>query len=333
MKTDALSVRQMAVCAFVGGLAPAAAGAGYGWQGALLAVPVILLAGWALTALAPRWRSIENKWTGRTLGVLYALWAAALLARGLARCAGRVLAAGGGDVRHAPWLIALLALPLLWMARGKPAAFFRAAEIFYLAVALTGAALLVWSAFKMEWRYLLLPAEDLGGGFWAALEAGGTFLFVLPYVNRVKASQKNAGRAMVWLAALAGATVLMSLAAVGVLSPAVAGRTGQPFFLMTAVLGRGVRVEGLAGALWLLADLACLGLLARSWQRRGTDKSWLPPLAVALGAVCAALDLPSLLPPAVWGGGCAVLALATVLILLCAGAAGGTQKDNSTGNP
>lgn len=319
MKTDALSARQLAVCAFVGGLAPAAAGAGCGWQGALLAAPVVLLAGWALTALSPRWSSIENKWTGRTLGVLYALWAGALLSRGLVRCAGRVLAAGGGEGRYAPWLIALLALPLLWMARGKPAAFFRAAEIFYLAVALAGAALLVWSAFKMEWRYALLPANDLWGGFWAALETGGTFLFVLPYVNRVKQSPGNVGRVMSWLAALAAAAVLMSLATAGLLSPAAAARAGEPFFLMTAVLGRGVRVEGLSSALWLLADFACLGLLARSWQRRGTGKSWLPPLAVLAGAACAMLGLPALLPPAAWGIGSAVLAGVTGAALLFSG--------------
>lgn len=319
MKTDALSVRQLAVCAFVGGLAPAAAGAGYGWQGALLAAPAVLLAGWALTALSPRWSFIENKWTGRTLGVLYALWAGALLSRGLVRCAGRVLAAGGGEERYAPWLIALLALPLLWMARGKPAAFFRAVEIFYLAVALAGAALLVWSAFKMEWRYALLPASDLWGGFWAALEAGGTFLFVLPYVNRAKQSPGNGGRAMAWLTALAAAAVLMSLATVGILSPATAAGAGEPFFLMTAVLGRGVRVEGLASALWLLADLACLGLLARSWQRHGTGKSWLPPLAVLAGAGCAMLGFPTLLPPAAWGIGSAALAGLTGAILLLSG--------------
>lgn len=322
MKTDALSARQLAVCAFLGGLAPAAAGAGYGWQGTLLAVPVILLAGWALTALAPRWCAIEDRWFGRVLSVLYAVWAAALLARGLARCAGRVLAAGGGPEQHAPWLIALLALPLLWMARGKPAAFFRAAEIFYLAVALTGAVLLVWSAFKMEWQYVLMPAEDLWGGFWAAIETGGTFLFALPYVNRIKTANGDGGRAMAWLGALTAAAVLMSLAAVGVLSPAVACEAGQPFFLMTAVLGKGVRVEGLAGALWLLADLGCLGLLARCWQVSGVGKSWLPPMAVVIGTAGAALGVPSLLSTDVWGIGCAVLAAVTGVVLICAGRRG-----------
>lgn len=58
MREEKLSVRQLSVAALTGALAPAVAGAGYGWQGALLAVPVLLLAGGAMVCLAPaggRW--------------------------------------------------------------------------------------------------------------------------------------------------------------------------------------------------------------------------------------------------------------------------------------
>jgi len=288
MKTERLSARQLAVCAFTGGLAPAAACAGYGWQGPLLAAPVILLLGWGLAVLAPRWGEIEDKWMGRAVSVLLALAGLALLARGLARCTLRLLRTGGGEEKYAVWLVVLLALPLLWMARGKPAAFFRAVEIFYLAIALTGAALLVWGAFHVEWRYVPLPAPDLWGGFWAALETGATFLFLLPFGSRMD-PEGGPARTLAWLAALCAAPVLMALVTVGVLSPAVASGSPEPFFLMTAALGRAVRVEGLASALWLLADLSYLGLLARSWQRTGMGKSWLPCLAVLLGAVGAAV--------------------------------------------
>lgn len=319
MNADKLSVRQLAVCAFLGGLAPAAAGAGYGWQGMLLAVPVLLLAGWGLALLAPRWNGMERKWTGKVLSALYALWGAALLGRGLERCAGRILQAGGADPRYSLWLLALLTLPLLWMAGGKPAAFFRAAEIFYLAVAVAGTALLVWGVCKINWTFALLPAENFWGGFWAALETGGIFLFAIPCLNRAAPEKNGSGRALKWLSALAAACVLLSLVTVGVLSPAVAGSASEPFFLMTATLGRAVRVEGLASAVWLLSDFAYLGLLARSWQRTGSGRSWLPPLAVLFGAVCAALGLPDLLAPAIWGWGSAILAGVTAAALLCAG--------------
>lgn len=318
MDADRLSARQLAVCAFAGGLAPAAAGAGYGWQGALMAVPVILAAGWALISLAPRWKRLEGTWAGRTLSLLYAAWGAALLGRGLARCAARTVGTGGVEQRYAPWIVALIALPLLWMARGKPAAFFRAAEIFYPAVALAGAAVLVWGAFQIEWRYAALPAPDLWGGFWAAVEAGGTFLFALPYINRVEIHTGGRGRAMGWLAALAAGTVLLALATAGVLSPQVAAGSGQPFFLMTATLGRAVRVEGLISALWLLADLCCLGLLARSWQRSGTGKSALPALSVLAGVVLALSELPETIAPAVWGWGTAALTAVTTAALFTA---------------
>ena len=139
MREEKLSVRQLSVTAFTGALSPAVAAAGYGWQGALLAVPVLLLAGWITVSLAPRWAALETTWTGKALAVLYALWGAALLSRGLARCAGRILHTGGGSQSHFPWLVVLLALPLAWVAWGKPAAYFRGAELCYLAALETGA--------------------------------------------------------------------------------------------------------------------------------------------------------------------------------------------------
>lgn len=123
MREEKLSVRQLSVAALTGALAPAVAGAGYGWQGALLAVPVLLLAGGAMVCLAPRWRALGTSSVGNVLAVLYAAWGVVLLARGLGRCAGRILHTGGGDQAHFPWLVLLLALPLAWVAWGKPAAF------------------------------------------------------------------------------------------------------------------------------------------------------------------------------------------------------------------
>ena len=112
MREEKLSVRQLSVAALTGALAPAVAGAGYGWQGALLAVPVLLLAGGAMVCLAPRWRALGTSSVGNVLAVLYAAWGVVLLARGLGRCAGRILHTGGGDQAHFPWLVLLLALPL-----------------------------------------------------------------------------------------------------------------------------------------------------------------------------------------------------------------------------
>ena len=307
MREEKLSVRQLSVTAFTGALSPAVAAAGYGWQGALLAVPVLLLAGGAMAGLAPRWAALETTWTGKALAVLYALWGAALLSRGLARCAGRILHTGGGSQSHFPWLVVLLALPLAWVAWGKPAAYFRGAELCYLAALVTAGALCLWALFRVQWDYVLEPAGDLWAGFGAALEAGGTFLFALPYCNRIKTAPGDRGRGMGWLLAAAVSTAALSFVTAGALSPALAVQAEDPFFLMTAALGRTARVEGLASSLWLLPDLVYLGLLARSWQWSGTKQDLRPVAAVIVGAAMACTGVFDGLPQAVWTWGTAVL--------------------------
>ena len=309
MNRGRLSLRQLLVTAFTGGLAPAAAAAGRSWQGTLLALPVLLLAGWGLSALAPRCARLEGKPAGRALHILYMVWGAALLSRGLARCAGRVARVGGSEESERVWLVLLLAALLIWAVSGKPAAFFRGAEIFYLGMAAAAAALP---------EYLAVPAENMWSGFLSAMETGGTFLFVLPYINRTAADPEGVRRTAGWLGALALITALASLVTAGVLSPAVAAESEEPFFLMTATLGRSARIEGLASALWLLADVTYLGLLAECWNLRESGRSLGPAICVCVGVVLIFLGVPEGLPAVFWGAGTAAVAAATALILLLA---------------
>lgn len=119
MREEKLSVRQLSVAALTGALAPAVAGAGYGWQGALLAVPVLLLAEAPWSA----WPPAGGRWG-------QALWGTCLPSctphgelsswpGGWGGCAGRILHTGGGDQAHFPWLVLLLALPLAWGGLGE----------------------------------------------------------------------------------------------------------------------------------------------------------------------------------------------------------------------
>lgn len=324
MKKEKLSVRQLAVAAFTGGLSSAAAAAGHGWQGVALALPAVLLAGWAVTALAPRWAGTEKKAGDWVLRACYGFWGFALLSEGLYRCAGRLGTTGGAGGELLPWLVVLLAAPLAWAVRSSPAAFFRAAEVCYLAVGAVAAALLIWGAARVRWENLVMPAESLWGGWLGAAETGGTFLFVLPYIN--KDNGKERGRLLGWLAALSAAAVLFAVVTAGVLSPALLPLTEEPFFTMTAVLGRSVRVEGLASALWLLADLVRLGLLARSWHWSGSRKSWGPTAAVIAAGGAACLGLPGYFSEGVWALGTAALWGITAITLWFKGENSGRRK-------
>ena len=319
VKKEAVSVRQLAVTAFVGGLAPAAAGAANGWQGTLLAVPMVLLAGGVSAFLAPRWPSVEGRLPGYLLKVCYAVFGLALLSRGLARSAERLALTGGGGEAAEVWLVLLQAALLAWMSRGKPAAFYRTAEICCLAMVVLSLAILAWGAAKIEWRYLMLPSVSLSGGALTALETAGTFLFVIPYIYKEAVRPGDGGRAMGWLAALALGSVLLAAVTAGVLSPSVLSLTEAPFFTMTAALGSSIRVDGLVSALWLLSDVMYLGLLSRSWHRRGRERDWLPAAAIFLAGAAACFGVPNLFFEPLWGLGMAAVWVISTLILWLGG--------------
>ena len=316
---ERLSVRQLSVAAFAAGWAPAVSGAGYGWQGAALAVPVVLLAGVIFIKLCSRWERVSATIPGKILQACYTLWGGLLLSRGLRRCGERLELTGGGEDGTAAWIILLVALPLLWMAWGRAGAFFRMAELCALAVLGTVAVVLVWGAFRSRGQYLLLPAESVSGGFWAVMEVGGVFLFLLPYINRTEPKEGDGARALVWLSAVTAGAAVLSAVTAGVLSPAVAAQIREPFFVMTATLGGAFRVEGLISALWLISDLIYFGILAQCGLRQGVMVSRLPAAVVFFAAVGAVFNLFGGVRSEFWAVGTAVLAGATLLLLSIGG--------------
>ena len=150
MKSEKLSPRQLAVAVLVGGMSVGAAAAGRAdWRWLLAWVPVGMLLGWLLL------RRVGHRKLHPILNVLYAVWAAALMAQVLEHTAGRLRAAGGGE--NALWLMVLLALPLLWMGWGKAAAFFRAVEIYWLAALVVTAVILLLGAPRVDWQWAWEP--------------------------------------------------------------------------------------------------------------------------------------------------------------------------------
>ena len=302
MKSERLSPRQLAVAVLVGGLSAGAAAAGRAdWRWLLACVPAGVLIGWLLL------RRVGHRRLHPVLNVLYAAWAAALMAHALERAAGRLRSAGGEG--SGPWLMVLLALPLLWMGWGKAAAFFRAVEIYWLAALVVTAVILLLGAPRVDWQWAWEPMGDWKG----SLSAGGlilsTGLFVLPYLYKIEAEPGGTHRGLVWLGALGLLSTLLAALTAGLLGPVCAARVDEPFFAAAGLLGDSARLEGLVSALWLLPDLTLIGLLSRTWG----DGHW-PALAVLAALGLALTGITGLLPAWIWAAGCAVLAVLTLIL-------------------
>ncbi len=305
MEVEKLSGRQLWVAAVTAGLSTAAAVAGRAdWRWMLLAAPLGVLTFWGVLRLIGT-RPLFEGAGGKALRVLYCGWAAALMAEGLERAAGRLQAGSEGR-----WpiglLMALLAVPLLWMGWGKAAAFFRAAELFWLAAAVTAGAVLAMGAFRVEWRYLIAPAAGWGQSLLAGAEALSAAVFILPHIYKVAPMPGDQRRGLEWLAALGLLAAALSALTAGVLSPAVASVLDRPFFVTVGLLGDSARLEGLISALWLLPDLTYLGLLSRTWGER----KW--PAAAVLAALGLALTgLMGRMPPWILPAGSIALVILT----------------------
>lgn len=279
MNCEKLSTRQLWVAVMTGGLSAGAAAAGRAdWRWLLLAAALGTALGWLLL-----WR-VGGRPLHPVLNILYAVWAAVLMADVLLRTAQRVQQATGKEGPMG-WLLVLLALPLIWMGWGKAAAFFRAAEIFWLALLVTVGAVLLLGLPRVNWSWAMAS----GGGWRESLAAGGltmsTGLFVLPHLYKIESGQ-DGRRGLAWLGALGAASAGLALLTAGLLHPAVAAQLDAPFFTAAGLLGDSARLEGLVSGLWLLSDLTLAGLLARCWgEERRPALAVLAALALALTGV------------------------------------------------
>jgi len=305
MKSEKLSPRQLSVAVMTGGLSAGAAAAGRAdWRWLLLTAVLGAAVGWLLL------RRVGRRPLHPVLKVLYCGWAVVLIADVLSRTAERIQAAAGSR-GNTGWLLALLAVPLIWMGWGKAAAFFRAVEIFWLGLLVTVAAVLLLGLPRIDWQWVMRPAGDWMSSLTAGALTMSTGLFVLPYLYKVEPEPDGARRGLVWLGALGLLTAALAALTAGLLGPEVAAQLDAPFFAAAGVLGDSARLEGLISAVWLLSDLTLAGLLARSWG----EERW-PSLAslAALGA--AFVGAADILPRPVLASGCLVLAVLTCAVPL-----------------
>lgn len=322
MREDKISPSQLMMLVCGGVLAPAAeqlpglllprAGRG-AWLCVLLSCPLVLLAGWFLGqagkggGLAKGLVLSLGRYPGRGLILLYMLWAQLLLTLRLRLCAQRLLASGNRD--GAVWFFLLsVAGLLLWMGRGKLAAFARAGQIYFgILLAAAGTVLILsapqarverllpvwWGEGGVSISPVLSSAGVLGWGMFGA--------FLLGSVQQKEEKVWTARRWCMW--GVAGGLLLAASQAmiIGNLGAGLAEELEMPFFSLAksvGVEGAFQRVEGIVSALWTLADLTMGGVLVFAVRAMGEEvlpakaSPWVPWACVLLAVAGGLVTLP-----------------------------------------
>lgn len=321
MKDDKISRTQLMALLWAGVLAPAAEllpalllpGVGAGaWLAVVLAAPAVLAGGWLMGSLAGREGLAKymvgrlGQWAGRAALTLYIIWGLFLLSLRLRLCAQRLLSSGERD--GALWFFLLsVAAVLLWMGRGRLAAFARAGQLFLTALLITAGVVLGLSLFQARPERLFpLWWDEAGPLLRAALSAAGVMgwgLFFPFLMGDVRDQGEN--KNWHWLFwGLGGALLLAAAQAVilGNLGVGLSARLDNPFFALAksvGVEGAFQRVEGVVASLWVFADLSMGGALvfairaiaAETFPKKAAP--WISWGTVLLGTIGAAALFPA----------------------------------------
>lgn len=325
MSKDYISLRQLLALLFAALLSPmiqvlprtaVEIGGKAGWLSALFALPVVLLLCWAYQATPGRLgggagmaEGLElafGRWPARVLVLLYLIWGGLLLGWNARWCAYRALSI---NYRNAPmplFILGLLALTL-WLGHKSLSAFCRAGEIFALALGVALAVALALAALRTEWNNVgPIWLEDLPGAAGGAVPVLGLVGYgVLGafLAGQVKRREVDRGRLLRWGALWCALLAVFQLITIGCFGPGLIQKMETPFFILlrgVGVPGAFERVESLIMSLWLLADLAFLGLIlfaCRAMVRyltRGEERPWVPVLLVAAAGALALFTLENL---------------------------------------
>ena len=295
MDQDRVSLRQLLTLTFAALLSPAIrilpgrtaqiAGEG-GWLAAVAALPVLLGLCWVLfdllkgKGLGQTALEVLGPAAGRVVVALYLLWGLFLLAANTRLVALRFLTV---SYRNAPlplFLAALLAVTF-WLTIKPIGVLARAGEVFFLALAIGRGLSLAMGAFQMDpGRILPLWGEDLPAVGAAALPVLGLLGYVVFAAflgDRVAPQPGGRKKAMKWAVGLCLTLTALQAVCLGNFGPGLSICMNTPFFMMVkgiGIAGTFQRVESVILALWVLADLALLGLLAAS--SAAIDRTILP---------------------------------------------------------
>ena len=280
MRDQNISMRQMMVMLFIALVAlgaetlPGIARAGgAAWLAPLLAaVPALLLLLLAFRRPVKEQRldlghGLEKalgKWPGRALALLFLLWGLFLLVVNAARCARRLTMAEGTPV----FFSAVVLVLAVWMAAGGLPAFVRTCEIFYLAMAAGLVGIVILGGLRVQPEYVfLISREELShvpGVILSVLGIVSIGLYGLFLAGSITVRPGDRARVVRWTLIWFLILALILFLIIGTFGAPLVEVTQRPFFQMVAGLGlTGAfqRLEALVSALWMLGDVALLGLL------------------------------------------------------------------------
>ncbi len=284
MEKDRISQTQLCALLWAGLMAPAAellpavtlplAGRG-AWLSAVIALPVLLALGGLLARLGQRPGGLAGSIRrglgpvlGRVVLAAYLVWGELLLALRLRLCAQRLIASGERD--GSMWFfLPVIALLVLWMARGKLSAFARAGQVFLAVLLMAAGAVLLLSLFQIKPEHLLpLWLGDAVPALRAAVPLLGVLGYGVFAAFLLEETEPARRRGRDWLLWGGGGCLLLGVeqaVVTGNLGPQLAQRLNSPFFALAksvGVEGAFQRVESIIAALWTFADVALLGTLA-----------------------------------------------------------------------
>lgn len=278
----------------------AAQAGGVGTAGVLAAAVAMVLAGSLMGRLALQEGGLAQgvaepfgKWGGRGILLIYMVWFQLQLTLRLRLTAQRLMA--GGERDGSAWFFVFaLGAVCLWMAHGRLGSLGRSAQLFFLALAITGAVVLVLALTQTQ-RGNLLPQETLREvGAAAVLIPGintlGYGLFA-GFLIQKGWGRKEMRRWIRWAMTAGLALAVMQMIVIGCYGVRLTSRLPYPFFQLAksvGVAGAFQRVESIVSAIWVLSDL--LLLLGILWCMRRIG-AVLCPRAVAEEVVTIAVLL------------------------------------------
>ena len=280
MRDQNISMRQMMVMLFIAlvalgaetlpGIARAGAAA---WLAPLMAALPALLLLWLAFRRPVKEKRLDfgqgletafGKGLGRGIALLFLMWGLFLLVVNAARCARRLTMAEGTPV----FFSAVVLVLAVWMATGGLPAFVRTCEIFYLAIAAGLVGIVILGGLRVQPEYVFLfSREELAHVPMVALSVLGIVsigLYGLFFAGSITVRPGDRARVVRWIVIWFLILALILFLIIGTFGAPLVEETQRPFFQMVAGLGlTGAfqRLEALVSALWMLGDVALLGLL------------------------------------------------------------------------